>query len=102
MLKRSIYIILFFLLAGFTPVSEQNASSEAEEYALKAAFLYNFSKYVEWPPSTMDNDFYVGVCGPSPILEPLREIARTKTVKGKKIIIKEYSNPEQIRFCHIL
>jgi hypothetical protein len=102
MIKKSFYILLLLIL-GFTKVpGQQDVPSEAEEYALKAVFLYNFSRYVEWIPSTMDEEFIIGVVGSSPVTEPLREIAATKTMKGKKIIVRQFNRPEDIRFAHIL
>lgn len=95
--------ILFFslhtiLLSGFS----NNFQSEAEEYQLKAAFIYNFTKFIEWDSSLPTKEFTIGIMGSSPIHGPLAEIARTKTVNGEKIIIRQFNNPKEITFCNIL
>ncbi|HET6244788.1 MAG: YfiR family protein [Bacteroidetes bacterium] len=89
---------LFILITGFA-VKPQ---SEAEEYNLKAAFIYNFTMYIEWSGFIAEEEFIIGIIGNSQINEPLAQIARTKTVNGKKIIIQNFDNPEEIIFCHIL
>ena len=108
-MKKILHIIFVFLLievtSGFSPLVShfQEVPTEAEEYALKAVFIYNFTKYIEWQPYSMDNDeFVISVLGPSPVIKPLLEIAATKTVKGKKIIIRQFYSPDDIRFTHIL
>lgn len=69
---------------------------------LKAAFIYNFTRYIDWDTSGMESDFVIGVIDSSAIIEPLTEIARTSTVKNKKIVIRYFSNPDEITPCNIL
>jgi len=69
---------------------------------MKAAFIYNFTKYVEWKAATGENEFVIGVIGDSPINTPLAEVVKTATVDGKKIVIKQFNKPADIGFCHIL
>lgn len=91
--------LLFFFDVGF---SENRQIDKASEYNLKAAFIYNFTKYIEWNGTTGDNDFIIGIIGTSPINAPLVEIVKTETVNGKKITIKQFSNLSDISFCNIL
>jgi len=97
-------LLLIEVTAGFSPVIShfQDVPTEAEEYALKALYIYNFTKYIDWLPSTMDDEFVIGVFGSSPIVKPLIELAGTKTVKGKKIVIRQFYSPSDIRFAHII
>jgi hypothetical protein len=98
MQKKPLYIILFLLTTGFT----LKPQSVADEYNLKAAFLYNFTRYIEWTPETNTQEFVIGVVGTSAIYDPLEDIANSKTVNGKRIVIRVFTNPEDITFCHIL
>src|SRR5437764_6520192 len=100
MLKKILSLILFISLTGFSNL--QQARTEAEEYALKAAFVYNFTKYIEWSSSNNGDEFIIGVMGYSPILKYLSEIAQSKSVNGKKIVLKQFYKPDEIRFCHVL
>jgi hypothetical protein len=78
------------------------AQTQDREANLKAAFIYNFTKYIEWDTSTSANNFVIGIIGSSGITAPLTEIAKTNTVKNKKIIIRLYNKPEDIGNCDIL
>jgi len=98
--KASSYFFLLLIITGFS--NRRQIQWEAEEYDLKAAFMYNFTRYIEWDASVTDKEFIIGVIGSSPINERLEEIARTKNVNNKKIIIRKFSTPDEISFCHIL
>jgi len=92
-------MLLFCITCSFTSRQQKD---KASEYNMKAAFIYNFTKYIEWKPSLDENEFTIGVIGPSPINDPLGEIVKTATVDSKKITIKRFSKPADISFCHIL
>jgi len=103
MLKKALFIFVFIFLSGFSSVHlYAQTKSEAEEYALKAAFVYNFTKFIEWEPSNNGDEFVIGVFGNSPIIKPLMEIAQSKSVNGKKIVVRQYYKPDEIKFCHVL
>jgi hypothetical protein len=98
-------IVKFFallLLFTFCSFTEHRQKHQANEYNLKAAFIYNFTRYIEWKTSADENEFIIGVIGPSPINDPLAEIVKTETVDNKKITIKQFSKPADISSCHIL
>jgi hypothetical protein len=98
MLKRFLFLSLCCLAGGLAM-----AQTQEQEANLKAAFIYNFTKYVEWDRSGTDNNnFVIGVLGSSPVVKPLMEIARTKTIKNKNIVLQVYSRPEEINGCQIL
>lgn len=96
MLKRCFFITLFFILGGVHAI----AQNREEEATLKAAFVYNFTKYIDW--FSDENNFIIGVIGTSPVYDALQEIAKTKTVKGKRILVRLFNKPEEITTCNIL
>ena len=103
MVKRLLcFILLLSASLSYADDGLQQPRTEAEEYALKAAFIYNFTKYIEWNSSNNGDEFTIGVLGYSPIIKYLADIAQTKTVNGKKIVIKQFYKPDEIRFCHLL
>ena len=75
---------------------------ETKEYSLKAAFIFNFTKYIDWSVTEARDEFIIGVIGNSPINAPLEEIAKSKTVKDKKITLRKFNNANEINFCNIL
>ena len=97
MLKRFLSLVLLCSFIGTAMVHAQDGEAK-----LKAAFIYNFTKYVEWDTSSSENSFVIGIIGSSNIAAPLSEIAKTNTVNTKKIIIRVYNKPEDIGHCDIL
>jgi len=79
------------------------AQERAEEANLKAAFIYNFTKYIDWDQADDSaGDFTIGILGPSSLTAPLQEIAGAKTVNNRKIVIRQFANPSEITYCNVL
>jgi hypothetical protein len=95
--KRCISLLMLLLTAGIC-----YGQTEAEESNLKAAFIYNFTRFVEWETTEASAEFIIGVIGKSGVDEPLEEIAKTRTVNSKKIIIKHFEKIEDIDKCNVL
>lgn len=94
---RSLALTLF-ITCSFTGLPQE----QAKEYNLKAAFIYNFTKYIEWNEPADENEFIIGIIGESPINDPLAEIVKTETVDNKKITLRQFATPSDISSCHIL
>jgi len=95
-LRNLLITILFFFLTG------KAGAQDAREANLKAVFIYNFTKYIDWDTSRADNDFVIGVIGYSPVTGILNQIARTNMAKNKRIVIRTFSKPEEIGGCNVL
>jgi YfiR/HmsC-like len=74
------------------------------EYQVKAAFIYNFAKFVEWPmeSSAKDSPFVIGILGQDPFGGALDEIVSGKTVRDKKITVKRFSSIDDAMNSRIL
>jgi hypothetical protein len=75
------------------------------EYQVKAAFLYNFAKFVEWPPGSFsDGSAPLRICvlGQDPFGQELRDITQEKTVNGRKLQVDQVVDLQLARACHIL
>jgi YfiR/HmsC-like len=75
------------------------------EYAIKAAFLYHFSNYVEWPAesfSSPDQPFVIGVYGTNPFGAMLDEVAHKKKVDGRAIQVRVVKSIAEAERCQIL
>jgi hypothetical protein len=72
------------------------------EYNVKAGFIYNFVKFVEWPPAAFENDNVIGLCFASdnPFSDVLFEL-NDRTVSGKKIKVKKYKDDDSTEGCNI-
>jgi hypothetical protein len=78
----------------------QHATAQEEKF--KALFIYNFTKYIEWPSEMGGNDFQIGVLGDRDILGHLNEIASKMKVGSKSIKVNFYTSVDEIPFCHIV
>lgn len=92
---------LFSILAIAVSLSVMGQVQEREAN-LKAAFIYNFTKYIVWDSTTTGNNFVIGVLGNSQITGPLTEIAKSNFVDNRKIVVKRFPRPEDISDCDIL
>ncbi|TWT73517.1 hypothetical protein Pla123a_38530 [Posidoniimonas polymericola] len=73
------------------------------EYTIKAAFLYHFLTYTEWPSSADANGpLVVGVYKSDPFGEVLDKIAATKKVNNRSIEVRRISDPAESLHCHLL
>lgn len=95
MLKRFLWLMLLC-----APVGDAISQASEKESDLKAAFIYNFTKYIDW--GSVSDPFIIGVVGSSPVFNSLQEIAATKTVNDKKIVIRHFNDPDEITSCNIL
>ena len=69
---------------------------------LKAVFIMNFTKLIDWPESTRKGDFVIGVIGNSPLHTELVKMAKTKKVANQSLNVQKFNNPNEIKSCHIL
>lgn len=84
------------LCAGAYGLSEQ-----ASEYQVKAAYLYNFAKFVEWPAGSSDagRQFQIAVLGHDPFGPVLDETVEGKTVRGRAVVVRRVSSAAEARAC---
>jgi hypothetical protein len=73
------------------------------EYSLKAAFIYNFSKFVEWPESAFHGkrDFCIATLGRTPLDRELAALAG-KSVQGRSIVFRKLTSLEDAAQCQVL
>lgn len=98
-------LIVCLLLVGRAPVALAQGDAINREYPLKALFLYNFGGYVQWPATAFqgpNQPFVIGVLGRAPLLETLSEIAASKRIGERRIVIQHFPSVADIRPCQIL
>lgn len=75
------------------------------EYEVKAAFLYNFARFVEWPPAAMgapDQPFVVAVLGDDPFGATLDRTLSGKTLEARPIVVRRVASLEEAARVNIL
>jgi hypothetical protein len=76
-----------------------------EEYQVKAAFLYNFAKFVEWPSQafkTPQDPIVVCVLGHNPFGNALEQVIRGKSIEGRAFVFRKVADAEEASACQIL
>lgn len=76
------------------------ASIKAQDERFKAIFIYNFTKYINWPAN--QGDFIINVLGNDRIIAEMSEIATKKMVGTSKIDIVKILSPSEIKHCQIV
>jgi hypothetical protein len=84
------------------PVTAAGAAANSE-YQVKAAFLYNFMKFVEWPSDGLSNagTLTLGILGKDPFGDAL-DVVRDKTAKGRRVVVTHLRGIEEAKECDLL
>jgi hypothetical protein len=75
------------------------------ESKVKAAFLFNFGKFIEWPEKAFrdaQDPFVFGIVGEDTFGEALESALKDKTIGGRKTAIKRFKSIEDVEPCQIL
>ena len=102
-LSRLRALLALFLLVALAPLGA--GPPPPNEYALKAVFLYNFCRFIEWPDSgfhSRQEPLVIGIVGADPFGGMLAEAIAGETYHGRPIQIAHFAGPRDIRQCHLL
>lgn len=97
-------IVLLFLVASVGSVGSVRVAAQApNEYRVKAAFILNFARFVEWPPDAYSESgvLVVGIIGDNPFGNSLDQL-HGSTVNGRRISIRRLKVGDYLRSCQIL
>jgi hypothetical protein len=75
------------------------------EYQVKALFLFNFAKYVDWPPRAFENDsapIVIGLVGQDNFGDNFKQVIAGKTINGRPVVVKHVASEQEYKGCHIL
>lgn len=72
------------------------------EHQVKAAFVYNFAKFVEWPPADPKEPFAFCLLGKDPFRGTLDEMVKGKLLNGRPAHMVHVGSASQARTCPIL
>jgi hypothetical protein len=81
------------------------AAEGVDEYQVKAAFLYNFARFVEWPARTFkapNEPLAICVLGQDPFGRWLEDTVNGKTVAERELVVKHISDTSKATSCKIL
>lgn len=91
-----------WLLSCWACLAQEPISTEHE---LKAAFVYNFPKFVQWPEmcfTNSDTPFVIGVLGEGATIKGLKTLARERKIIGRPLKVIPVQTAEEAKLTHLL
>ena len=76
--------------------------AKVNEFQVKAAYLYNFGRFVEWPAPDNNEAFEICVLGADPFGQTLDATLARETIDGKTVAAKRISKPQDVDSCRIV
>jgi hypothetical protein len=104
MLRISFVLLVFCIFSNASP----KASSQGEEgvaYPVKLAFLYNFTKFVEWPAASYRDagaPLVICIAGHDPFSHDLERELQTRTAGGRWVEVRTLKPTDALGGCHIV
>jgi hypothetical protein len=92
-------------LAGLLTIPPEATAQTPLEYEVKAAFLLNFARFVEWPSTafaTPQSPLEICILGKDPFGHSLDDVVQGEAVNGRKILVRRLSEPPASQSCQVL
>src|SRR5256886_2384291 len=93
------------IATGVACTRPAQADAQADEYRVKAAFLYKFGSYIEWPSGSFaraDSPVTIGVMGAEALAEELAQIVAGRNVNGRPVRVRKLRPGDPIAGLHVL
>jgi len=104
-LRRPLLAAIWCTLAMMALAPEVRGAAEPTEYQVKAVFVFNFARFVEWPAQAFtapDEPFVIGIVGTDPFGARLDEAVRGERVGQHPLQVRRFRNADKIGACQIL
>jgi len=99
-------LVLAAAIGGRTDVScADTAAPQSPEYLIKAAYLYNFAMFVDWPKEAFPASgapIVIGVVGTDPFGWALDRMVQDKRINNRPIVVERFKLGDNLKRCHIL
>jgi hypothetical protein len=108
--RLGILIVALSVSLSWAPeaFSQARDASDSSEYLIKAGFIFNFAKFVEWPQTTFaqpDSPIVIGILGTDPFGTIIDQIVQDKKIGGRGFVVKRLkwgADPKDLKECKIL
>ena len=104
-LLKSWLTFLLLTLWSASPIILNARAGTASETEVKAAFLYNFAKFVEWPPTAFASEeapIKVVVVGDEEFATKLASLLKDKKALGRSFEVKKFSSAQELKTAQIV
>jgi len=98
-------VFCLLLVHATAPKIAAGQEDSTGEYELKAAMLYNLTRFIEWPPSAFpdpQDPIILCILGRDPFGSSLTSIVSQQTVNGRPVLIRHSHNDKDVGGCHVL
>jgi preprotein translocase subunit Sec61beta len=96
---------IFVLIAWLAALAPAARGEAPREYQLKAAFIYNFVQFVEWPAGTFADSrtpIVLATVGDDPFQGALDKAVGGKTVSGRSLVVKHFARGTDVQGCQLI
>ena len=100
-----VWRVALFIAAFIGLIFNGLAQQQPSEYELKAAFLFNFAKFVEWPPDAYADTnapIVIGILGENVFGNNLQKIINDRKVNNRSFQFRNFDSPTDATNCQIL
>jgi hypothetical protein len=101
-LARQLVLLAALLVPAAAMAQGDNRPAEAQ---IKAAFLYKFGEFVQWPPAAFtraDAPFAIGVLGADDVAAALEQVVAERTVQGRPVVVRRLRRGDALAGVHVL
>jgi hypothetical protein len=105
LIVAAISLLVAPLAWAFASPDGDDDSQAGMEYQVKAAFLFNFAKFVDWPArkfTEADSPLIIGIVGSDPFGGLLEEAVQDKRINDRTVTVRHIGSMEELRKCHII
>jgi len=95
MIKKVLFSLMLTLMI-FSAKAVDNTAS------LKAMYIYNFLRHVNWPNNIIGNEFVIGVFGSNDLLVELKNFTKDRKIGNKNIVVSKIENIAEAAKCQLL
>ena len=93
-MPKLIKILITTLFLTTSAYSQSGNENLQDIHNLKALFIYNFTKYIEWPPMKSGAPFVIAVYGKSPVKEKLEILLKGRKIHNRPVEIRYYNHTD--------
>src|SRR5258708_5187748 len=100
--RRLARIAGWLLLMACAGAAEKSGPGE---YEVKAAFLYTFAQFTEWPAEAFDGPsapLIIGVTGSDPFGRILDDALKGELIHGRPAVIRRFQRGDSLKSCHVV
>ncbi|GAB3350484.1 hypothetical protein GCM10027430_13520 [Lysobacter tyrosinilyticus] len=101
----SIGVLALLLLSTRVLANAAPVELQASENRVKAAFVYKFGDYIEWPPEAFgapDSPLVIGVVGADAMADELARIAQGHAIGGRSVAVKKLRYGDALTGLHVV